>query len=45
MIDWFSEIMSAVQEMPGESADKLYALMRAADIVRLYFERGQSSIL
>jgi len=45
MIDWFSEIMSAVQEMPGESADKLYVLMRAADIVRLYFERGQSSIL
>jgi len=37
--------MIAVRDMPGETADKLHALVRAADIVKLYFERGQLSIL
>ncbi len=40
-----SEIMDFVREMPGETGDKLYALIRAGEIVRFYFERGQSSIL
>ena len=40
-----SETMIAVRDMPGETADKLHALVRAADIVKLYFERGQLLIL
>ena len=40
-----SDIMGAVRDMPGETADKLHALIRASEIVKLYFERGQLSIL